>query len=97
MDLRSLRALIAEREDAEELCRGADRINDLTDQEAAVFALLHTAPSNEEIARDLHISERTVKFHIANLRKKLGEVSRLQLCLLAALTQLTDHPEHTDH
>lgn len=69
--------------------RGADRISDLTDQEAAVFALLHTAPSNEEIAHGLCISERTVKFHISNMRKKLGEVSRLQLCLLAALARLT--------
>ncbi|MBT2397061.1 LuxR C-terminal-related transcriptional regulator [Streptomyces sp. ISL-100] len=53
--------------------------------EKQVFTALHSAPSNEEIAADLNISTRTVKFHIANIRAKLGGLTRLRLCLLSAL------------
>ncbi|NEC69489.1 hypothetical protein G3I41_33675 [Streptomyces sp. SID9727] len=56
--------------------------------ERQVFAALHNGPSNEALAVSLHITPRTAKFHIANLRTKLGGLSRLQLCLLAALEKL---------
>ncbi|MFJ7626571.1 helix-turn-helix transcriptional regulator [Streptomyces sp. NPDC097595] len=56
--------------------------------ERQVFAALHDGPSNEALAASLHITPRTAKFHIANLRPKLGGLSRLQLCLLAALEKL---------
>ncbi|MFE0424306.1 response regulator transcription factor [Streptomyces sp. NPDC058953] len=70
-------------------------IQSFTDQELTVFELLAHAPSNDEIAERLYISERTVKFHIANLRRKLGGVSRHQICLIAALHLLLDRP-HRD-
>ncbi|WP_413252830.1 helix-turn-helix domain-containing protein [Streptomyces brevispora] len=57
----------------------------LTPTEERVFAMLYCAPSTDEIATHLHISPRTVKFHITNLRAKTGGLSRLRLCLLAAL------------
>ncbi|MEU8627656.1 helix-turn-helix transcriptional regulator [Streptomyces sp. NPDC048669] len=53
--------------------------------EEQLFATLHSAPSNEEIAARLHVSPRTVKFHLANIRAKLDGISRLRLCLLSAL------------
>ncbi|MFC8226875.1 helix-turn-helix transcriptional regulator [Streptomyces sp. NPDC057287] len=56
----------------------------LTDQECALFVRLQTGPSNAELGEYLHLTERTVKFHLANIRSKLGGISRLQLCLLAA-------------
>ncbi|WP_073862545.1 helix-turn-helix domain-containing protein [Streptomyces sp. CB01249] len=56
--------------------------------ERQVFAALHDGPSNEALAVSLHITPRTAKFHITNLRTKLGSLSRLQLCLLAALEKL---------
>ncbi|MFJ8858481.1 response regulator transcription factor [Streptomyces sp. NPDC102451] len=56
----------------------------LTEQECAVFVRLQTGPSNAELGRCMHLTERTVKFHLANIRSKLGGISRLQLCLLAA-------------
>ncbi|MFG2598173.1 helix-turn-helix transcriptional regulator [Streptomyces sp. NPDC048462] len=57
----------------------------LTATEEQIFAALHSAPSNEEIAACLHISPRTVKFHLGNIRAKLDGISRLRLCLLSAL------------
>ncbi|WP_158558490.1 MULTISPECIES: helix-turn-helix domain-containing protein [unclassified Streptomyces] len=56
--------------------------------ERQVFAALHNGPSNDDLAASLHITPRTAKFHIANLRTKLGGLSRLQVCLLAALEKL---------
>ncbi|MFD3873767.1 helix-turn-helix transcriptional regulator [Streptomyces sp. NPDC058623] len=59
----------------------------LTDQESTVFLLLATGASNAELAAELRLSVSTVKFHVGNIRAKLGGVSRLQVCLLAALAR----------
>ncbi|WP_353962447.1 MULTISPECIES: helix-turn-helix transcriptional regulator [unclassified Streptomyces] len=57
----------------------------LTPTEEQLFVTLHSAPSNEEVAARLHVTPRTVKFHMANIRSKLGGMTRLRLCLLSAL------------
>lgn len=59
----------------------------LTDQESAVFLCLATGASNAELAAALQLSVSTVKFHVGNIRTKLGGISRLQACLLAALAR----------
>ncbi|MFD3550284.1 response regulator transcription factor [Streptomyces sp. NPDC058655] len=59
----------------------------LTEQESAVFLCLATGASNAELAGALRLSVSTVKFHVVNIRAKLGGVSRLQACLLAALAR----------
>jgi two-component system response regulator DevR len=51
---------------AVETCRS------LTEREKAVIALLQRRLSNKEISTELHISESTVKFHLANIFSKLG-------------------------
>lgn len=56
----------------------------LTEQESAVFLCLATGASNAELAVELRLSVSTVKFHVVNIRAKLGGISRLQACLLAA-------------
>lgn len=72
-------------EDPSEDQRAAKSLRRLTPTEKQLFATLHNAPSNEEVAACLHVTPRTAKFHIANIRTKLGGMSRLQLCLLSAL------------
>ncbi|MEV7562661.1 helix-turn-helix transcriptional regulator [Streptomyces sp. NPDC089795] len=69
--------------------RPADRPADaqLTEQESAVFLCLATGASNRELAVELQLSVSTVKFHVVNIRAKLGGISRLQACLLAALAR----------
>ncbi|MET9320984.1 helix-turn-helix transcriptional regulator [Streptomyces sp. NPDC003038] len=59
----------------------------LTEQESAVFLCLATGASNAELAVELQLSVSTVKFHVVNIRAKLGGISRLQACLLAALAR----------
>lgn len=50
------------------------------EQEAA--SLLARGASNKEIARELDITERTVKAHVAAMLEKLGARDRLQLSLI---------------
>ncbi|MFN0095009.1 MAG: response regulator [Dehalococcoidia bacterium] len=55
----------------------------LTDRENEVLALLARGRANKEIARDLHIGEKTVKTHVSNILGKLGVQSRTQAALHA--------------
>ena len=52
----------------------------IREQEAAV--LLARGASNKEIARQLDITERTVKSHVSAMLEKLGVRDRLQLSLI---------------
>ncbi len=54
-----------------------------TDRERKVLSLLGEAKSNRQIARGLHISMRTVSFHISNILRKLGLSSRVEAALAA--------------
>ncbi|MGW4200092.1 response regulator transcription factor [Streptomyces sp. NPDC004726] len=56
------------------------RVGSLTAREREVFCLLGRAESNTEIAECLGIGSRTVKFHITNIRRKLGLLSHHLLC-----------------
>ena len=50
----------------------------LTARESQVLGLLGGGLSNKMIARELHISEHTVKFHISSLYSKLGVSNRAE-------------------
>jgi DNA-binding NarL/FixJ family response regulator len=50
----------------------------LTAREGEVLGLLGGGLSNKMIARELHISEHTVKFHISSLYSKLGVSNRAE-------------------
>jgi len=50
----------------------------LTAQELRVLAILAEGKTNKEIARDLSVSEKTVRNHVYNLFQKLGVSSRSQ-------------------
>jgi DNA-binding NarL/FixJ family response regulator len=52
---------------------------DLSDRERQVLEALLENLSNKEIASKLHISERTVKFHVSNLLSKFGVQRRHHL------------------
>ena len=61
------------------------RLHSLTGRERQILGQLVGSPQYGELARALGTSERTVKFHVTNLRTKLGGLTRLQLCLDAVL------------
>ena len=50
----------------------------LTPREKVIFHLLVKNFSTKEIAKELNISEKTVRNHISNVIQKLGVESRIQ-------------------
>ncbi|MER6362323.1 AAA family ATPase [Kitasatospora sp. NPDC001527] len=56
----------------------------VTVREYEVLVLLADRPGNQELARKLSISPRTVEKHLANLITKTGRRDRAALCALAA-------------
>lgn len=65
------------------------RIPALTPRERAVFHRLGAGQDNRAIARELNISERTVKRYVTAIFAKLGLRSRLQAGLCALLVSWT--------
>ncbi|MFB9157177.1 response regulator transcription factor [Chromobacterium violaceum] len=53
----------------------------VSSREAEVIAILKQGRSNKEIARELDITERTVKAHLTAIFQKFGVEDRLQLLL----------------
>jgi two-component system NarL family response regulator len=63
--------------------RQAPLVDDLTPREQEVLTLIAQGRSNKEIARELCISEKTVKNHINNIFSKLHVYDRTQAMLYA--------------
>lgn len=61
----------------------ADRIASLTPREREILDLLAEGLANQEIARELHLAERTVKTHVSSVLAKLRVASRTRAALLA--------------
>jgi DNA-binding NarL/FixJ family response regulator len=70
------------------LLRGQEAVDEpaepLTAREREVLALLGRGLSNKMIARELRISEHTVKFHVSSIYAKLGAASRTEALGLGA-------------
>ena len=57
------------------------QVYDLTETEIKIIKLVLTGMTNKEIADDLYISEKTVKFHLYKVFKKLSLKNRSELML----------------
>ena len=55
----------------------------LSEREAALLATLARGLSNQEIGKELWITEQTVKFHLTNVYRKLGVENRTQATRIA--------------
>lgn len=53
----------------------------LSDREFMVADLVSRGLSNKEIGNQLFVTEKTVKFHLTNIYKKMGVSSRAQLII----------------
>lgn len=51
----------------------------LSNREVEVTELVSTGLSNKEVAKRLFVTEKTVKFHLTNIYKKMSIKSRAQL------------------
>jgi DNA-binding NarL/FixJ family response regulator len=69
------------------------RADSLTPQQQHIVDLIAGGCSNNDIAKDLSISERTVKYHLTRIFHKLGVSSRIEL---ARFTFKTPADEATD-
>ncbi len=66
----------------------------LTEREMQVLRLMAQSKSNKEIAKDLFISENTVKNHVRNILEKLHLHSRMEAVTYAWRKHLLDPREH---
>ncbi|CAL9566181.1 Transcriptional regulatory protein LiaR [Streptomyces sp. enrichment culture] len=69
---------------------GSGRGGQLTEREREVLALIARGRSNREIARDLVLSEKTVKTHVSNILMKLDLADRTQAALWAVRHGVAD-------
>lgn len=67
-----------------------NEIESLTPRELEVLRLVAQGLQNKEIAAELVISERTVKFHVSSIMGKLGAGNRTEAVALAAQQGLID-------
>ncbi|BAZ65459.1 MAG: response regulator transcription factor [Pelatocladus maniniholoensis HA4357-MV3] len=75
--------LVVLHSDAIELVYRREKLADnlvqtLTPREIEVLVLLGSALGNKQIAKSLHISEHTVKFHLSSIFQKLGVSTRTE-------------------
>ena len=69
----------------------------LTDREREVLELMvKGTTSNRKLAKNLGVSENTVKFHVRNILDKLHLHNRAQVVAYALRTRLVDSPEESD-
>lgn len=68
----------------------------LTLSEVRVLKAMAVGLSNKEIAKELWLSEQTVKFHLRNIYRKLGVANRTEASRFAYQHGLIDNPFLTD-
>ena len=66
------------------------QVANLTERESEVINLVAQGYSNQEIAKELVISEKTVKTHVSNILSKLQLADRTQLAIYAIKKGLVD-------
>jgi DNA-binding NarL/FixJ family response regulator len=77
----------------QEMISPATGLNSLTGRERDVLILVAKGHSNQEIADELVISERTARTHVSNVLRKLQLTSRTQAALVAIRQGLVPQAE----
>jgi DNA-binding NarL/FixJ family response regulator len=67
---------------------------DLTARELEILQWVAAGASNSAIARELFVTEQTVKFHLSNVYRKLGVANRTQASHFAYHHGLLEAPSH---
>ena len=58
-------------------------LSDLTSRELEILQLVIAGKTNKAIASEIHISEKTVEFHLDNIYSKIGARTRLMASVWA--------------
>lgn len=74
----------------------ATMMNDLTAREREVMVLAVKGLANKEIARELKVTEGTVKIHLHKVYRKLGVKSRFALAARARRNMLSSPRNNED-
>ena len=74
----------------------SDPFSELTPREGEILALLAEGQSNKLIARNLGISDGTVKLHVKAILRKLGVHSRVEAAVLAVEQGLRNKHNYID-
>jgi DNA-binding NarL/FixJ family response regulator len=69
--------------DRDGMRKAVDLSRSLTEREMEILGLMARALGNEAIAKELHVSARTVAAHVQNIYRKMGVHSRLQAVAMA--------------
>ena len=64
----------------------------LTPRELEILRLVAAGASNGRIARQLWVTEQTVKFHLSNVYRKLGVANRTEASHYAHVHELIESP-----
>ncbi len=68
----------------------------LTERETSILEALAKGKSNDEIAKELWVTQQTVKFHLTNIYRKLGVKNRTEATRIAYQRGLVDNPLYGD-
>ena len=68
----------------------------LTDRETAILKAVVRGLSNEAIAKELWVTEQTVKFHLTNIYRKLGVANRTEAARVAYKLGLVESPMYDE-
>jgi len=64
--------------------------NTLTDREREILTLIADGESNKEIGKQLHLTEKTVKYYVTKILQKLRVHNRVQAALIAQQMRVGD-------
>jgi DNA-binding NarL/FixJ family response regulator len=68
----------------------------LSPRELTILWKLAAGARNQHIASALHITERTVKFHVSSILRRLGATNRTEAVYMAEQMGLLEHGEQED-
>ena len=72
--------------------QGGAKAAGLTERETSILRALARGLSNDEIAKELWVTQQTVKFHLTNIYRKLGVKNRTEATRLAYQQGLVESP-----
>lgn len=77
---------------AEHIYSKGEALSNLTARERQILKLVADGLSNRQISVDMGITERTVKYHISNILRKLDLFSRTEAAVLFLKGDFSKHP-----